>query len=270
MKNNQKQYELIVIANDFHVPFHDTKAVKLLEKFLADQKPDVFVINGDFLDMWDVSSFDRTPRFGEPLIEELRMGRTILERFRKILPKSKIIYLAGNHEHRVAKMVIRKAPELYGLPGLSVSEMLGLKDLNIIYKDIQKGASSFTDNWICLAGLYIGHWNKVNKHAGYTAKNLLDEKGVSLIQGHTHKYGISSRRYVDGREIMAIENFCLCELEPSYVSKPSWSQGFSVVYGKKGVRPHAYPIPFVDYKFFFGNKEYSLNGVTQARKIRAH
>lgn len=266
MKTRHKLYELIVVANDFHIPFHDKKALKLLERFLRDQKPDVFVINGDFLDMWDISSFDRTPRFGEPLIEELKIGRKILERFRKILPKAKIIYLAGNHEFRLIRLILKKSPELYGLPGLSVPDLLGLKELDIIYKDIQKGASSFIDNWIRLGDLYIGHWNKVNKHAGYTAKNLLDEKGVSLIQGHTHKYGLSSRRYVDGKMLIGVENFCLCRLDPHYVNKPSWSQGFSVIYRKRGQRPHVYPIPFVDYKFFFGNKEYAFNENTQKGK----
>ena len=40
---------MAVVANDFHVPHHDNKALKLLEIFLADQKPEVFIINGDFL-----------------------------------------------------------------------------------------------------------------------------------------------------------------------------------------------------------------------------
>jgi len=267
MSSKHKKYEMIVVANDFHVPFHDPKAEKLLEKFLADQKPDLFIINGDFLDMWDISSFDRTPKFGSPLLEELKMGRKILERFRKLLPKTKITYIEGNHEFRMKKLLIRKAPELYGLPGFSVPEMLGLKDLDITYIAVTKGASSFTDNWIRLGDLYIGHWNKVNRFAGYTAKALLDLKGVSIVAGHPHTFGVSARRYVDGREIMAIENFCLCELDPPYVSKPSWSQGFSVVYRKKGTkRFHVYPILFVEHKFFFGNKEYSLNGLRDKKK----
>ena len=257
------KYEMAVVANDFHVPFHDPKATKLLEKFLADQKPDLFVINGDFLDMWEISQFDRNPKFGRPLLGEIEEGKKILKRFRKILPKAKIIYVEGNHEYRLRKYLIRKAPELYGLPGLSISDLLDLKNLGITYKAVKEGANKFSDNWIKMGYLYIGHWDKANKHAGYTAKNLLDEKGVSLLQGHTHRHGVSARRYVDGKELIGVENFCMCRLDPYYVSKPSWSQGFSVVYRKKNTgRFHIYPIIFVEYKFFFGNKEYSLKGKT--------
>ena len=271
MKNTQKQYELIVIANDFHVPFHDKKALKLLERFLRDQKPDVFVINGDFLDMWEISQFDRQPKVGKTIQEEIKEGKKILNRFRAILPNTKIIYVEGNHEFRLRKYLIKAAPQLYGFPGLSVTDFLDLKKLNITYKAIQEGATRFSDSWVRMGDLYVGHWNKVNKHAGYTAKSLLDEKGVSLVQGHTHKYGVSSRRYVDGKMLVGVENFCLCRLDPHYVNKPSWSQGFSVVYRKRGsLRFHLYPIAFVGYKFFFDGKEYSLNGVKRARKIRVH
>ncbi|MDA2921156.1 metallophosphoesterase, partial [Desulfobacterota bacterium AH_259_B03_O07] len=253
MKTKQTQYEMAVVANDLHVPHHDEKALKLLERFLVDQQPDVFIINGDFLDMWEVSQFDRVPKFGKSLTQELKEGRKMLQRFRKILPKAKIIYIEGNHDFRLRKYLIRNAPELYGLPGLSIPDLLGLKELNIIYKPVKEGANKFSDNWIRLGDLYVGHWDKVNKHAGYTAKNLLDDKGVSLLQGHTHRHGVSARRYVDGKELIGIENFCLCRLDPYYISKPNWSQGFSVVYRKKRTRRfHVYPIIFVEYKFFFG------------------
>ncbi len=264
MTTKQAQYEMVVVANDFHVPHQDKKALRLLERFLIDQKPEVFIINGDFLDMWEISQFDRVPKFGRPLLKEITAGKKLLERFRKILPKAKIIYVEGNHDFRLRKYIIRKAPELYGLPGLSVPELLDLKKLNIKYKSVKEGANKFSDNWVKVGALYVGHWDKVNKYAGYTAKNLLDDKGVSLLQGHTHKHGVSARRYVDGTELIGIENFCMCRLDPYYISKPSWSQGFTVVYRKKNSkRFHAYPIIFADYKFFFGNKEYSLNGMKQ-------
>jgi len=36
---------------------------------------------------------------------------------------------------------------------------------------------------------------------------------------------------------------------------------YSVYHKKRTRRFHVYPIVFVGYKFFFGNKEYSLNGM---------
>ncbi|MGE5443642.1 MAG: metallophosphoesterase [Ignavibacteriales bacterium] len=49
MKTRPIQYEMAVVVNDLHVPHNDNKALKLFEIFLADQKPDVFIINSDFL-----------------------------------------------------------------------------------------------------------------------------------------------------------------------------------------------------------------------------
>ncbi len=145
------------MINDVHIPHHDWKALKLLEVFLTDQKPDVFIINGDFLDMWGASQFDRVPKVGKSLMQEIRIGRKLLEKFREILPKAKIIYIEGNHDFRLRKYLLRNPPELYGLPGLSIPELLNLKELNITYKPVKEGANSFSDNWIRLGDLYIGH-----------------------------------------------------------------------------------------------------------------
>ncbi len=161
MKTKQTQYEMVVVANDIHVPYHDKKALKLLLRFLKDQKPDTLVINGDFLDMWEVSQFDRVPKFGKSLIEEIQEGKKILRRFRTILPHARIIYVEGNHEFRFKKLLIKAVPELYGLPGLSVPDLLELKKLNISYKAVKEGANKFSDNWIKMGDLYIGHWDKV-------------------------------------------------------------------------------------------------------------
>jgi hypothetical protein len=174
------------------------------------------------MDCWKISKFDKAPKVGKDLKIEIQLTRSYVEQLRKVAPKAEIIYIEGNHEFLLKQYLIINAPELYGLPGLSIPELLNLKELNITYKPVKEGANSFSDNWIRLGDLYIGDWNKVNKHAGYTAKNLLDEKGVSLLQGHSHKYGVSARRYVDGKEFIGIKNFCMCRLDPYYyVSKPS-------------------------------------------------
>lgn len=52
MKAKLIHYEMAVVANDFHLPHQDKKALELLDIFLADQKPEVFIINGDFLDIF--------------------------------------------------------------------------------------------------------------------------------------------------------------------------------------------------------------------------
>ena len=77
--------------------------------------------------------------------------------------------------------------------------------------------------------LLIGHFDKVSKHAGQTARNLLEEKGISVIQGHTHRGGSSFKKLYD-RDLVAYENFCLCDRNPLYCDRPNWQLGFSMLY----------------------------------------
>lgn len=254
-----ENYEMIVVANDFHIPFHDKKAIELLKLFLKKEQPQKLVLNGDIMDCFEISRFDKVPINGKKLKDEIVITRQLLSEFKKICPKTEITYIFGNHEFRLRQYIIKNAKELYGLDGLNIADQLHLKELGIKYIEPKEYSNKFTDTFIKIGDLYIGHWDKVNKHSGYSAKNLLEDKGVSLIQGHTHRGGVSYKSLVDGKVIKAIENFCLCSLNPSYVSHPNWQQGFCVIYHKLGKgRFHAYPIDIVEYKFFWGDKEFYL------------
>ncbi|MDA2925806.1 metallophosphoesterase [Acidobacteria bacterium AH-259-G07] len=248
---------MVVIANDFQIPFHNQKALALFKVFLRREKPDWLILNGDFHDFWEISNFDLTPRTGKEFLEEIKIGQKILKSFRRILPKARITWIEGNHEFRLRRYLIHKAKELYGLPGLSVPELFGLKELNIKYIPCSQGASRFTSNFIRVGNLYVGHWPTVAKHAGYAAKGLVDDKGVSLLQGHTHRFGAHARTTVDGRVLLGIENLCMCKA--SYISHPNWQMGFSVVYLEtKSRRFQWYPILIGDRGFVWKGREYRL------------
>lgn len=249
----------MIVCNDWHIPFHDKKLYKLFKLFVKDFKPEILVINGDFVDFWEISKFSKTPRAGKSLDAELREARIILQELRTLLPKTKIVYVFGNHEFRLRSYIINKAPELYGLRGLSVEEQLELKDLDIEVVAPRDGASRFIDTYYKLGKLYVGHFNQVNQHAGYTAKNLVERKNASILQAHTHRYGVSAKRTIDGQQIVGVENFCMCDLNPNYASDVNWQQGWSVVYLKEDSgRFHIYPIHVLGYAFLWDNKEYSI------------
>ena len=261
-------YRLAVIANDFHIPFHDEKALLLFKLFLRNQRPDWLILNGDLQDFWEISTYDHTPRSGKGFKHEVEVGRRVLRSFRRSLPGARITWIEGNHEFRLRKYLIQNARELYGLPGLSVPELFDLKRLKIEYIPCHKLATKFTDNFIRVGNLYVGHWDKVSKNAAYAAKLLVEEKGVSLLQGHTHRFGAHARTTVDGRVLLGIENFLMCSRKQSYVSHANWQLGFSVVYFEptKG-RFHWFPVPISsDYRFIWQGREYSLDGTRRIRR----
>jgi predicted phosphodiesterase len=247
------QYEKAIVLSDLHIPFQDEKAVELVFRFIRDFNPEYVFLDGDVLDCFEISRFNQPIDLGKHLKDELAETRLFFTRLRGILPDAKIIYIEGNHEKRFNKYIWEQAEELWGLDGLSIQEQLRLKDFKIDYID-----SVSNEAWYKYGHLYIGHFGKCNKHGGYTAKSLLDDKGVSLIQGHTHRLAEIHRRLLD-KEIVGIENGCLCNLTPFYINNPNWQLGFTVLYKKIGKnRVHAYPIVIWDYRFYFGNKEYFL------------
>jgi hypothetical protein len=255
----QPKRKTVVMANDFQVPFHDPKALALFKLFLRREKPHWLILNGDFQDFWEISNFDLTPRTGKSFLEEIEIGRKILKSFRQILPKAQITWIEGNHEFRLRRYLIQNAKELYGLPGMSVPELFGLKELRIDYVACPASASKFTDNFIRVGNLYVGHWDTVAKHGGYAAKQLVGDKGVSLLQGHTHRFGVHARTLVNGEVLMGIENYCMCQREASYVSHPNWQLGFSVVdLEPRSGRFQWHPVSLGEYGFVWNGKQYRL------------
>lgn len=260
-------WKLVVVANDFHVPFHHTKALRLFMRLLRDEQPDWLILNGDLMDFWSISPFDKTPRVGVSFEEEIRQGKRILRAFRRAVPKARITWLEGNHELWLRKFLLKNARALYGLSALSVPELFGLRELGITYQPCSPTATRFTDNFIRVGKLYVGHWNKVAKHGGFAAKGLVADKGVSLLQGHTHRFGAHARTTVDGRVLYGFENFCMCELSASYVARPNWQLGFSAVYLEPGSgRFQWVPIPIERDRFVWKDREYHSRSVRRIRK----
>ena len=83
-------YRLALIANDFQIPFHDEKALLLFKMFLRRERPDWLILNGDFQDFWEISSYDLTPRGGKDFKREIEIGRSILRSFRRSLSDARI------------------------------------------------------------------------------------------------------------------------------------------------------------------------------------
>jgi len=59
------------------------------------------------------------------------------------------------------------------------------------------------------------------------------------------------------RQLIGVEQGCLCSLKPNYLVNPNWQHGFCVFW-KKPDKPRFQVMPVVipDYEFFFGGKSY--------------
>lgn len=114
------------VASDFHAPYHDYLAVLLLCKVLAWWNPDLFVIDGDALDFYPVSTYDKNPERAFGLQTEIDEFHTdILAPITAAIPKARKIFMPGNHEARLRKFLWRN-PDLYGVRSLQLPSLLGL------------------------------------------------------------------------------------------------------------------------------------------------
>lgn len=181
----------------------------------------------------------------------MKGARDFLASIREASPSSEITYLFGNHEFRFEIFISTKAKELEGLNGLTLEEQLDLKQLNIIPVNTHQ-----RESFVRYGKLLIGHFNQVRKHSGYTARGLLEDKGLSLIQNHTHRGGSSYKRDFSDNKV-AYENFCLCNLNPPYCQLPNWQLGFSTIH--KDTKSDFFkvtPVEIVKYRILYGNRIY--------------
>lgn len=256
LSDDKTGWETTVVFSDVHVPFHDPMALQLVYRFISQTQPERIIINGDFLDCYTVSHFSKDPRRGGSLADEFRVGRELLRDLRRRAPDAHIIFISGNHEHRLHRYLINQARELAGLEGLSVEDQLKLGDLNIDW--VPCSADRFIDTYVRLGNLLVGHFDKAAQFSGYTAKALLDKYGLSLIQGHVHSFGVSNKTLADG-PIMAWEGGCLCDLEPIYCVPSKWVHGFHVIHREAhGTFFHVEPVLILngdgEHRFFYGGR----------------
>ena len=193
----------VVIASDIHIPFQDDAAVRSFVKYCKEKQPEVVVLNGDVLDMFMLSRF--TKGEGRNPLEEMTMCQGFLDSLRKAVPNADIYYVIGNHENRLEKYVLNKAPELASL----------IEDVFTIIKTSDykvRGCASvtFNDNFVCKHGTLLGN-----------------KSGLSAIKE-------MENAYMSGRKFVWLETGCLCSLNPEYMINPNWQAGFAQLEFKNG------------------------------------
>ena len=226
-----------VVFGDVHIPNQNNKAVKILFEHIKKNNPDRIIINGDLLDMWELSSFDRAPKGGKTFSEEIHLAQSFLGELSR-LSEAQITYIEGNHSFRLRKYLLTQAPELYDLDVLDIDNLLGLDDLDIEYVAIPDECSKFQDNYVMDQNFYVGHFNAVRGASGATAKQLVDKYGVNIIQAHVHRGGVYYKRLITGEILTGIEGYCMCDLNPSYMRNCNWQAGWVDIVDEEPILHH--------------------------------
>jgi predicted phosphodiesterase len=246
-----------MVTSDYHIPFEDKKAVNVMLKYAKHYKPNVFVINGDFVDFYRVSKYDKNPDRKETIQDELDLAEAYLKQINTVLPKkTEKYYLYSNHEGRLEQFLWRN-PELYGLKILKIENLLNLKEYGFKFIGGSYDYWKNDNGHLQLGEVLIMHGdNRLNgastsKYAGYSAKNTMYSLQKSVVLGHTHRMAIVNHTSPYNR---------LYGIEGGHLSQPTgtanWQQGFVTfeLYKGKMINPRLHYIH--DGKIYEDGKVY--------------
>lgn len=217
-----------LLTGDWHVPYHDQRAMEVHFKFALDQGCDGIYINGDFADNYAFSKWFKDPRQvkpGEDLATIRQLLSDVAGNFGKRIAK------IGNHDERYQKYIISRAPELLGVEELCFEKIVGLHDLD--FDIVESSQLAFLGDLPIVHGheLPRGISNPVNPARGAWVK-IKD----AVVTHHFHKTSAHPERMPIQKKIVICRSVgCLCCLTPGYSPFSNWNWGFATVRVKNGV-----------------------------------
>jgi predicted phosphodiesterase len=212
-----------LVLSDVHAPYHDRRtldaAVKHAKRFGRELTG--VLLNGDTLDCHDLSDHDKDP--GAPrYVEEVRVGAELVKWLRGRFPRVQIVVKEGNHEERLTRYMLNRAPALFGLDAVTMPSLLELD---------AAGAEWVGDRRV----IHMGRLNVVHGHeyrgggGVHPARWLLMRTGASAMCGHFHRIDHTSVKNIRDRSRAAWSIGCACYLHPRYMRLNQWENGYAVV-----------------------------------------
>lgn len=217
-----KTIKKVLVLSDIHIPYHDVEAVKVaIEKGISDGCDAVY-LNGDILDFFQLSFHEKDARNRPKLKQELEMAKEFFQYLRHKFPKGNIYFKPGNHEHRLERYLVIKAPELLDCEEFKLNVLLELEKYKIIY--INKRTKVYFGH------LLVEHGDRMKGTGGVNpARTLFSKYKRHTLVGHFHRKSEHSEKIYDGKLISTFSTGCLCELEPEYFEVNNHVHGFAIV-----------------------------------------
>jgi hypothetical protein len=127
-----KGYKEWAVIGDAQAPFHDAEVCKIVFDDIRSEKCDAILMNGDMVDFFGISFFERDPRqrnFRHEREDCIQFLRWIKQEAGNI----PVYYnLDANHENRYERYMMKKAPELFSTDLFMIEDLLSLHDIGII------------------------------------------------------------------------------------------------------------------------------------------
>lgn len=200
-------------------------------------QPDHIVLLGDFADFYSVSAHDKDPRRVQSLDSEVAAVKARLKELAALKPE-RFTYVSGNHEDRLSRFLMQRAPALIGT--VDIKELFELKQFGIDWVPYKR---SFK-----VGKLHITHDTGsagVNAHRT-SARAFMG----STVIGHTHRMSYEAVGTFEGAPYLAAMLGWLGDFEAvdylHAVKAREWVHGFGVGYMEAGGVVHVQPVPIVN------------------------
>ena len=217
-----KASKKVLVLSDIHIPYHDVEAVHAALEYGKQQGIDTIYLNGDIADFYMISQHQKDARFRPTLKEELEMCHDFFAYLRQEFPKATIYFKPGNHEHRLERYLILKAPELLGCEEFELDILLKLRDYGIIY--LKRRTKTYFGH------LLVEHGDRMKGSGGVNpARSLFIKYKRHVLCGHFHRKSEHLEKIYDGNIVSTFSTGCLCELEPEFFECNNHVHGYARV-----------------------------------------
>lgn len=213
----------LLVLSDIHFPYQDDVALGTALEYGQKYQPDHIHLNGDIIDFYGCSRFNKDPR-AIPIYRELEIANQFLDDLKAWFPDATITFKYGNHEIRLGEYIRNNAAAIEGMKGVTVHEQLGLDDRGIEWRKIEL--------------VYAGKLTIMHGHERKTPFNNIVNPSTTLLRwafdqvilGHHHQTSEIVRRKVRGELLGAWSTGCLCGLRPEYdAHNLTHNHGFATV-----------------------------------------
>jgi predicted phosphodiesterase len=212
---------LTLIGSDFHAPYFNKKAFRKFVKTVQTEQPRRVILNGDWWDFYQMSTFDKDPSRLTMLQSDIDVGIDAIGEIREAAPNAELIVAEGNHEARLRRYLMRH-PELSSLNAFDPMELFKLKQFKAKWL-------AYNKQYIVDGNLII-HGRIVKKRAGATAQANIEQYGMSVGTGHVHRLA-TIYRTINGETYTGAEFGCLCSLECEFMDEGTsdWQAGYGEI-----------------------------------------
>jgi predicted phosphodiesterase len=210
----------LAVLSDIHVPYHSMSALECALDKIYEEKPDAILLNGDTIDFYGLSRFQKDPR-KRSVAYELQALNEFLDILKQF--EAKIIYKLGNHDERYEHYLQHKAPELLGISDFEFKNLLkaGERKMDVVGEKRIIKANKLN---IIHGHEYPSVFSPVN-----IARGLYMKGKVSAMQGHNHQTSEHTETDMNGEIVTTWSLGCLCELNPAYMPLNRWGHGMAMV-----------------------------------------